>query len=137
VTRSGKHTAGIKILWAILLVVACSGDSGGDGKKSDRYASSTRSFFLGFTPFPHDISQNAIDYVYARLAANADIVAHHFDEGVPWSEALAGTAYDQIILDDWDQRRSNTPDGHKIYVAITPINWTGAENLAGYLEQKT
>ena len=50
------------ILWAILLIVACGGGSGGDGNKNDSNPSSTRSFHLGFTPFPHDISQNAIDY---------------------------------------------------------------------------
>ena len=98
--RSGKHTSGIIILWAMLVIVACSGGSGGDGDKNGGNPASTRSFHLGFTPFPYDISQDAIDYVYARLAANADIVAHHFDEGVPWPEALAGTAYDQNIMDD-------------------------------------
>ncbi len=84
----------------------------------------TRSYHLGFTPFPHDISQAAIDYVYAAIGNDADIIAHHFDEGIPWPEALAGSDYHQNVLDDWEQRKSKTPAGHKVYVAITPINTT-------------
>lgn len=41
---------------------------------------------------------------------------------MPWPEALAGTPYSQNILDDWNLRKDNTPPGHKVYVAITPIN---------------
>lgn len=75
-----KHIAGI-IFSSILIIAAwgCSG-SGGEGSES------TRSFHLGFTPFPYDISQEAVDYVYAAIADDADIIAHHFDDGVPWPE---------------------------------------------------
>ena len=90
-----------------------------------------RTYRLGFTPFPYDISQAAIDYVYTAIGNDADIIAHHFDEGIPWPEALAGSAYNQNVLDDWDQRKSKTPSGHKIYVAITPIN-TARSGLALY-----
>ena len=86
--------------------------------------SPTRSYHLGFTPFPYDISQAAIDYVYTTIGNDADIIAHHFDEGVPWPQALAGSDYLQNVLDDWEQRKSKTPAGHKVYVAITPINTT-------------
>ena len=37
--------------------------NGGEGLES------TRSYHLGFTPFPHDISQAAIDYVYAAIGS--------------------------------------------------------------------
>ncbi len=82
-----------------------------------------RTYRLGFTPFPYDISQAAIDYVYTAIGNDADIIAHHFDEGIPWPEALAGSAYNQNVLDDWDQRKSKTPSGHKIYVAIGGPEW--------------
>ncbi len=93
--------------------------------------SPTRSYHLGFTPFPYDISQAAIDYVYTTIGNDADIIAHHFDEGVPWPQALAGSDYLQNVLDDWEQRKSKTPAGHKVYVAITPIN-TARNGLALY-----
>src|SRR5688572_10737883 len=47
----------------------------------------TRSFYMGFTPFPYEISLEAVDAVYTKLDTEADIINHHFDNGVPWVEA--------------------------------------------------
>jgi hypothetical protein len=80
-----------------------------------------RSFHLGFTPFPYDISQKAVDYTYARIAADADLIAIHMDNGIPWPEALAGDEFDAHIMEQWEQDRSHIPEGHAVYVAITPI----------------
>lgn len=82
----------------------------------------TRPFLLGFTPFPYAISVEAVDYTYAALAAEGDLMVHHFDNGVPWPEALDGniTAH---IQDDWNYRRAKTPAGHTVMVALTPINF--------------
>ncbi len=85
--------------------------------------STTRPYHLGFTPFPYDISQEAVDFVYDALENDSDIIAHHFDSGVPWEEALNNEPFAQEMLLDWLFRKSSTPDDHKIYLAITPINW--------------
>jgi hypothetical protein len=49
----------------------------------------TREFLLGFTPFPYAISLDAVIYTYERIADDADLIVQHFDNGVPWTEALA------------------------------------------------
>jgi hypothetical protein len=82
----------------------------------------TRPFYLGFTPFPYEISFAAIDYTYRRIAEDADLIAHHFDNGVPWVEALNGQVYQDNVIDDWLLRRSRTPDDHQVFVAVTPIS---------------
>lgn len=81
-----------------------------------------RGYHLGFTPFPYEISQAAVERVYQTLATDADIIAHHFDDGVPWPEALTGAEYPRELLEEWNTRLNNTPPNHKLYVAITPIN---------------
>jgi len=81
----------------------------------------TRPFYLGFTPFPYEVSLDAVRYTYARIASDADLIVHHFDNGVPWTEALAQTAYSDHVLDDWSFRRSLTPDTHQVMVTVTPI----------------
>jgi len=92
---------------------------------------------LGFTPFPFDLpdSQNTVlEDVYSRLRDDGDIVAHHFDDGIPWPEAAAGggvESYHPALLADWQFRRDMTPPGHKVYVAITPIS-ISREQLAPY-----
>jgi hypothetical protein len=82
----------------------------------------TRSFYMGFTPFPYEISVAAVNDVYAKLETDADIINHHFDNGVPWVEALNEQPFHQAIADDWNFRKSKTSANHKIYLSVTPLN---------------
>jgi hypothetical protein len=91
----------------------------------------TRPYYLGFTPFPYELSFEAVDYVYERIAEDADLIAHHFDNGVPWVEALHDQPYSDNIMNDWEWRRSHTPDDHQVYVSIAPIRLT-RDGLALY-----
>lgn len=82
----------------------------------------TRPFYMGFTPFPYAISFEAIDYTYNTLLAESDLIAHHFDSGVPWVEALEG-GISEHVRNDWNYRVSRTPDDHIVYLSLTPINF--------------
>jgi hypothetical protein len=106
-------------LAALIIVSSCNSDD-----------VETRPFYLGFTPFPYAISQAAADFTYERIAADADIVNHHFDNGVPWVEAENNEPFHANITNDWQFRKNSTPAGHKVYVSVTPINFlrTGIAN---------
>ena len=91
----------------------------------------TRPFYLGFSPFPYDISTDAVNFSYKAIAEHADIVMHHFDDGVPWSESLSGAAYHQALQDDWNWRKSHTPKDHEILASIAPYNFM-RDGLANY-----
>lgn len=95
----------------------------------------TRPFYLGFTPFPYEISQAAVDFTYDHIAEDADLIVHHFDNGVPWVEALAGDAYHSSIQDDWNYRRFRTPATHKVLVTVTPIAFM-RDGLANYSAER-
>lgn len=90
-----------------------------------------RPFLLGFTPFPHEISLPAVLEVYNRIEQDADLIVHHFDNGVPWPEALNGTPYSQNIRGDWDLRLGLTPPGHQVLATVTPIRFL-RDGLAAY-----
>lgn len=118
--------------WAVLLILtvltACGGGGGGTNNPAAG-SSATRSFAMGFTPFPYDYSSNPttatsiLNTVYSKLATNADLVADHFDNGIPWNAALNDTfPYNTHIMNDWQTRRDKLPVGAKRYVAITPLN---------------
>jgi len=83
---------------------------------------------LGFTPFPPEVpgpGAETLIATYDKIEADADIVAHHFDDGVPWPEALAGAGiagYPANLQADWQFRAAMTPAGHEVYLAITPIS---------------
>lgn len=97
----------------------------------------TRSFLMGFTPFPYEVTVEAIAYTYERIAEDADLIVQHFDNGVPWTEALADQPYNPHVLDDWSWRRSLTPAGHQLLVTVTPQNLlrTGLANYRGAAEE--
>lgn len=134
--KRAKLRLSIAMLILVLAALACaSQDSGPTSTPLPTIRPDTdgppRPFLLGFTPFPFDLNEEAQEWVYAHIAVDADIVAHHFDGGVPWPEALAGDNYDPHLLAEWEYRRNHTPEGHKVYVAITPISNT-RDNLALY-----
>ncbi|MFA6457629.1 MAG: hypothetical protein WCW40_12485, partial [Bacteroidota bacterium] len=107
-----------KFYWLTICIVFSILSAGG---KQTQDQSSPR---LGFTPFPYSISQidSSLQFVYSKIASDANIIAHHFDDGIPWNEALSNSEYPSSILYDWNVRKSKTPAGHKIYAAVTPIN---------------
>ena len=106
------------MFFALVLLFKCTSNKSpvtppGDGQSS---------FYLGFTPFPYDITQSAVQYVYDKIRSDANIISHHFDDGIPWPEALAGTDFHQNIISDWQFRLANPPATHKVFVSVTPIN---------------
>ncbi len=114
----------IVILCGIFFSLSCAGKTGTGDSGVLPFLLASRSYYMGLTPFPYDISgMDKIEYVYSKIRTDADLMAHHFDNGIPWDDALTDTyPYTTKIMEDWDFRKSRTPAGHKLYVAITPIN---------------
>ena len=77
--------------------------------------------YLGFTPFPYDFTLEAIDRVNGLIAEHATLYALHFDDGVPWSEALSGEAFPAEIRRDWDDWAGRIPKGHAVYLGLNPL----------------
>jgi len=86
-------------------------------------AQDSRPFYLGFTPFPPDLTSEAVDEVYRFISDHGDLVAHHFDSGVPWPEAYRNESYSTHLNQDWTYRRSRIQPGRAVYVSITPLNF--------------
>ena len=101
------------------VLAAC---GGGGGSSEDDPPVLSRSFYMGFTPFPYNADpatlSMVVDDIYARLATDADMVLHHLEEGIPWNAALADDLltpaavtfpYSDHIRSDWQTRRDKTP----------------------------
>lgn len=118
----------IIIVLGVTVLFSCSKD---DSPTTPSTPSQTRPYHLGFTPFPYSVEAGALAYVYDKLATEADIVSHHFDDGVPWPEALHGDPFHPNIMTDWNGRKNATPSGHKILLSLTPIAIT-RDTIAPY-----
>lgn len=94
-----------------------------------------RPFFMGFTPFPWDITPAAVKSTYEGIIANGDIICHHLDNGVPWTEALEDKPFSAHIRDDWKTRKDGTPKDFKVFVAVTPLD-TFRKGMALYHGEK-
>jgi len=94
-----------------------------------------RPFRLGFTPFPYEISYEAVDFTYAAIAEDADLIVHHFDDGVPWPEALAGDPWPAGMQTEWEDRLRRTDPDLAIMLSMTPINFLRSR-LAPYRGDK-
>ncbi|NVE95036.1 glycosyl hydrolase 53 family protein [Altererythrobacter lutimaris] len=92
-------------------------------------APDTHQTAMGFTPWPADLTADGVDRAYEFLSQNGNLIAHHFDGGIPWDEALTGDPFPQHLRNDWQNRQTRTPNGFKTLVAITPLNFD-RDNLA-------
>lgn len=94
-------------------------------------SATTRPFHMGFTRWPPDFDAGAITLMYDVIKEHGDLIAHHFDDGVPWQEAYENASFNKKVEEDISFSRSKTPKGHRVYVAITPLD-TARANLAAY-----
>ncbi len=77
---------------------------------------------LGFTPWPPDLTEQAVVRAYSFIDEHANLIAHHFDSGVPWDQALADARFPGPVEEDWSTRRQLTPRRMPVYLALTPLN---------------
>jgi len=90
-----------------------------------------RHFLMGFTPFPYDTTQQAVDETYQNILNDGDIVLIHFDNGVPWNEALNDLPFPTNVQYDINMAHIKVPQDHKIFLTTTP-NHIDRETLAHY-----
>ncbi len=86
---------------------------------------------MGFTTWPPDFTPQAVSDMYKFMARHSDLIAHHFDGGVPWLEAFGNQQFSQNLMNDWSTTKANTPKGSKVYVGITPMD-SSRQHLAKY-----
>jgi hypothetical protein len=93
-----------------------------------------REFHMGFTPFPYDMTVQAIQDVEKFVRANGDLLTAHL-EGVPWAEAAATAPFHPKMLEDWARHKRAVPEKGKMYLAVTPIN-NDRSDLAAYRSER-
>ncbi|MBC87410.1 MAG: hypothetical protein CL677_09565 [Bdellovibrionaceae bacterium] len=101
--------------------------SGGDPVSSSGDTTPTRSFKMGFTPWPYAATVEAVDTTYEFLEDNGDLIAHQFDGGIPWVEALEDDSFETYSDNlqsevEWRVAKTEAMSGKTVYVAVSPFS---------------
>jgi hypothetical protein len=68
------------------------------------------------------LNDEAVDSTYSYINNHSNIISHHLEEGVPWTEALANSSYHANMMWEWKQRRTKTSQDLKVFLSISPLN---------------
>ncbi|HPM13577.1 MAG TPA: hypothetical protein PK734_08800, partial [Bacteroidales bacterium] len=82
----------------------------------------TRNFYMGFTPWPYDATQSAVDWTYSTIFSHGDIVSQHIEEGVPWQESYDSTAFSSNFMNEIQTRTIKNYENHSIVLSLNPLN---------------
>lgn len=113
------HTAGMRQFLSILLFGAAVATG---CKKNDSPAGTTRSFYMGTTPWPADFTTAELDTAYAFINNHCDLVSHHFDDGIPYEEAYYGRPMPSIVVQEIQTRTSRTAPGKKVLLSVAVLD---------------
>jgi len=80
---------------------------------------STRPFYMGFTEWPADLTDDGVALAREYARAHGDIVSVMFIGGIPWPEALDGKPFSKAVQENLSYR---TPAGKKLFLSISPLN---------------
>lgn len=80
-----------------------------------------RPFYMGFSPWPYDLTLEAVEWTDQAIKAHGDIIEQHFEEGVPWQEALDNRPYEPAMRKEIADRARRMGNYRRI-VSINAIN---------------
>jgi hypothetical protein len=90
--------------------------------KKEKETHSSRNFHMGFTPWPYDATQQAVDWTYTTIFSEGDIISHHMEEGVPWQESYEHTEFPKEFMNEIQSRINKNYSNHSILLSLNPLN---------------
>lgn len=79
---------------------------------------SKRTFRMGFTPWPSEMSAAGLATSASFIEKHADLVSVMMIGGVPWQEALEGKPFPPDVMRQFAYR---PPAGHRVFLSISPL----------------
>ncbi len=114
-----KH---ILLIALLTLISACGGGSSTTTPTLPPPTVETRSFYMGFTPWPYDATIEAVNNTYQLAQNNGDIINHHIMQGIPFEEAFNQTTYPAHLEDEISSKISQTVAGKIILLEVGSLN---------------
>ncbi len=118
----------MKFLLTLLLIFSCAQEEEekkGSSLTETGSTSNERTFYMGFTPWLYAATSQAETDVYDFINANGDLVAHHFQQGIPFNDASTFpnfSNYENNIQNEINNRINKTDNGKIVYLAVDSLN---------------
>jgi len=126
--RSVKRgtTALFCMLATIGVLVQCQAQPLPTAAEADAFASkatvpASRPFYMGFTPWPYDFDEEALNYTARTVKEHGDLILFHLDNGVPWPEALSGAPFPKQMQTDIADMKSQAGGFKKGHVSASRL----------------
>jgi hypothetical protein len=71
---------------------------------------------------PWAATQEAVDWVHREIRANGDIVSEHFEEGIPWQEALEGKPFPEEFTSFLYDRLNHRRKGDRLLLSLNAMD---------------
>ncbi len=104
-------------------------------KKTEDLTPKSRSFYIGFQPWEHDLGHSATIHAYDNIKIYGDIISTQLDDGIPWEQALNGTEFPTDVMANLNERKSLTPSSAKVFLSLMPLS-EGRNDIAAYWGQE-
>lgn len=123
----------IYFILTFLLWVSCAKDESAkqEQDQEQQQEAETRSFYMGFTAFPYDLTVEAQLDTYEKVAGLSDIFLAHLDHGVPWDEALNDLPFPTEVQQTLAATKTGLAPNTKVLLTATPTDQY-RENLNSY-----
>ncbi len=118
----------IVLMLYLVFIFSCSTPAASDVSTDN----DERSFSMGFTRWPSEISTKGVKQADEFIDEHADLVSIMFIGGIPWQEALEDKPFSKDIQNNLDYR---LPEGYELLLSISPLDMDRA-NLAPYWGEK-
>jgi len=122
----------------LLILFSCS-DTSDSSNPTNPAPDDSRSFYMGFSPWPYRAEGDYAEvlYLYNLIQSHGDIVAHHYQQGVPWAEAYDMKENPQMsalpdeVTGEFGLRSGFTDTVKRIYLSVDSLN-TERSGISGY-----
>lgn len=76
---------------------------------------------FGFTPFPYDLTGEALEKTYSIIIPNSTIIGFHLDDGIPWNAALTDSIFPAKLQNEWLSSVNRNTNKKPIYLGLAPL----------------
>lgn len=103
------------VLFCLPILFGCSHNDSTEQKEQ-------RTFYMGTTPWPADLTIEEVNKTYDFINTHCDIVSHHINEGIPYEELYNNLPLPGNLLNDMALKKAKTASSKNVFLSVAALN---------------